>query len=77
MQPVLLCRGPAGGEVVPEVQGDWEEVRFRGFCLLQLQRPPVVSVPARPGGPAAPSQPWVLVSSALYLLVSGKEAKQC
>lgn len=42
--PCCFCRRPAGGQALPEVQGDGQEVRVRGLRLLQLQRPPVVSV---------------------------------
>lgn len=41
-----FCRRPAGGQALPEVQGDGQEVCVRGLRLLQLQRPPVVSVRA-------------------------------
>lgn len=55
-RPAVLLRGPAGGEAVPQVQGDGEEVRVRGLCLLQLQRPPVVSVPEPCVGPGLPAR---------------------
>lgn len=37
-------RWQAGGEALSEIQGDWEEVCQRVFCLLQLQCPSVVSL---------------------------------
>lgn len=30
----VFCRRPAGGEALPQVQGDGEEVRICGLCLL-------------------------------------------
>lgn len=39
----VLGRWQTGGEALPQIQGDGKKVRQRGFCLLQLQRPPVVS----------------------------------
>lgn len=40
---LLSPRGQASGEALPEIQGDGEEVCLGGFCVLQLQRPSVVS----------------------------------